>query len=229
MLILFDIDGTLLRTQGLGVRTMENAARSLFGDHLSLEGIEVGGRLDVLIWRDLAVRFGIDPGPENHARFRATYARMLEQAFVEGAVAQALPGVRELVQAVAEAPDLTVGVLTGNYRETGRLKIDRAGLNPDVFVVEAWGDEGATRRDLPPVAMSRYAARNGEAINPNQVVIIGDTPHDVDCARHHGCRSLGVATGRFSVDDLDRCGADRAVASFAEVDDVLAWFRSLAG
>lgn len=229
MLILFDIDGTLLRSQGVGVRSMERAARLLFGDHLSIEGIEVAGRLDVLIWRDLATRHGIDPGAENHARFRSTYRRMLEQAFDDGAIARALPGVMELVRAVAEAPDLTAGVLTGNYRETGRMKIDRAGLDPDVFVIEAWGDEGATRRDLPPVAMNRYAARNGGTIDPNHVVIIGDTPHDVDCARHHGCRSLGVATGVFSVDDLRRSGADRAVASLAEVDDILTWLRDGSG
>jgi len=226
MLILFDIDGTLLRSQGAGVRAMEQALRSIHGEHASLRGIEVAGRLDVLIWRDARRRLGLDAADEAHGRFRALYAANLRSLFDSGVEARALPGVTEIVNEVHEAADLTLGVLTGNYAETGRLKMRHAGLDPDRFIIDAWGDEGESRRDLPPVAIRRFEERAGRAIHATDVVIIGDTPHDVDCARHHGCRSIGVATGQFSAEQLRGAGADLAVESLAATGAILSWIRS---
>jgi phosphoglycolate phosphatase-like HAD superfamily hydrolase len=118
---------------------------------------------------------------------------------------------------------MTLGLLTGNYPETGRLKIEAAGLNPEVFTINAWGCEGQRRRDLPPLAMQRYVQSNGGSIAAQRVVIVGDTPHDVDCARAHGCRSIGVATGAFCVEALREAGADLAVDDLSEVDGIVAW------
>jgi phosphoglycolate phosphatase len=226
MLILFDIDGTLLRSQGAGVRAMEQALRSIHGELASLKGIEVAGRLDVLIWRDARRRLGLDAADDDHRQFRALYAENLRSLFESGVEARAMPGVHDLVNEVHEAADLTLGVLTGNYAETGRLKMRHAGLDPDRFIIDAWGDEGASRRDLPPVAMRRFEERAGRSISPTDVVIIGDTPHDIDCARHHGCRSIGVATGQFSAAQLRGAGADLAVESLAATNTILSWIRS---
>lgn len=223
MLVLFDIDGTLLLTQRAGISAMRDAGRELFGEHFTIDGVEFAGRLDPLIWQDLVRINNLKDGQHEHDRFRATYGRHLEKRLSTSNTALLLPGVMELVSRLDDAEGVALGLLTGNYPETGRLKIKSAGLDPHVFTVAAWGIDGATRRDLPPVAMERHASRTGKRIESHMVVIVGDTPHDVDCARTHGCRSIGVATGVFGVGQLQSTGADLAVADLGQVDEVLAW------
>jgi phosphoglycolate phosphatase-like HAD superfamily hydrolase len=231
MLILFDIDGTLLRTDGAAVNAMRDAGRELFGEQFTLDGVEFAGRLDSVIWRDLAALNRIADSESVHDRFRATYGRHLQARLAANPSSRLLPGVAELVHALAAREDFTVGLLTGNYPETGRLKIQSAGLDPDLFQVAAWGCDGSCRRDLPPVAMERHAAGAGNGslrIAATRVVIIGDTPHDVDCAKAHGCRSIGVATGQFSVDELRDAGADLALSDLSDMPFVVNWLRSVA-
>mgnify|MGYP003888812059 CR=1 FL=1 len=223
MLILFDIDGTLLVTRSAGVHAMADAGRELFGDQFSVEGIDFSGRLDCLIWKDLVTSNAIADGDANHERFRITYGKHLHRRLHETSTATLLPGVHTLVHRLAEKSGLTLGLLTGNYPETGRLKVQTAGLDPDLFTIAAWGIDGATRRDLPPVAIRRHHEASGRAIDPEQVVIIGDTPHDIDCARHNGCRSLGVATGAFDRASLHACGADLAVNDLSDTGLVVDW------
>ena len=223
MLILFDIDGTLLLTQGAGIHAMADAGRELFSDHFTIDGIEFSGRLDSLIWKDLVKLNGVDDSDLNHDRFRAHYGKHLHRRLHESPTAKLLPGVSNLVHRLVAVESVTLGLLTGNYPETGRLKIQRAGLDPDLFRVAAWGIDGATRRDLPAIAMQRHGQDLGRSIEPDRVVIIGDTPHDVDCARHNGCRSIGVATGAFDVASLRECGADLAMEDLSDTDGVVNW------
>ena len=223
MLILFDIDGTLLLTQKAGMHAMLDGGRELFGDHFTIEGVEFSGRLDPLIWNDLAAKNGVPNHNGEHERFRAVYARHLRRRLNENPTAMLLPGVRSLVDSLRLHAHVTIGLLTGNYPETGRLKIERAGLHPDLFLVAAWGIDGDSRRDLPPVAIRRYVELTRRSLHAGDVVIIGDTPHDIDCARCHGCRSIGVATGYFSMTQLREAGADLAVENLSEVEEVIAW------
>jgi phosphoglycolate phosphatase-like HAD superfamily hydrolase len=218
-----DIDGTLLLTQRAGVNAMHDAGRELFGEQFTIDGIEFAGRLDSLIWQDLVRNNSLKDGQAEHDRFRATYGKHLEKRLGTSNTALLLPGVKELVARLDESEGVTVGLLTGNYPETGRLKIRAAGLDPDVFTVAAWGIDGAIRRDLPPVAMNRHAELHGWRIESHKVIVIGDTPHDIDCAQAHGCRSIGVATGIFTVDQLQACGADLAVQDLGQVDEIVAW------
>jgi phosphoglycolate phosphatase-like HAD superfamily hydrolase len=223
MLILFDIDGTILLTQGAGMKAMHDAGRELYGDHFTMEGIEFSGRLDTLIWNDLVRLNGVPNGESNHDRFRAAYGRKLAERLQANSTAKLLPGVRELVHEIAAANHATLGLLTGNYPETGRLKIKSAGLNPDLFLVTAWGCDAQARRDLPPLAIQRHHQLTGRTLRGEQVVIIGDTPHDIDCARAHGCRSVGVATGAFSIDALRDAGADLAVPTLVDTPGLTRW------
>lgn len=227
MLVLFDIDGTLLLTEGCGVASMTQAGRELFGPDFGFDGVEVSGRLDVLIWQDLCRRNGIEDSTANHDAFRARYGRILADRLRVDPLARALPGVLGLLDVLRRRDEVTLGLLTGNYPETGRLKVAAAGIDPDQFLVAAWGVDGATRRELPPVAMQRHRELLGREIAPQRVVIIGDTPHDIDCARHNGCRAIGVGTGRFDADCLSQCGADVAVDSLEDgrVVDFLASIR----
>ena len=223
MLILFDIDGTILLTQGAGVKAMLDAGRDLYGQHFTIDGVEFSGRLDTLIWGDLTRINNVPDTDAEHDRFRAAYGAKLAERLQSNPTAKLLPGVKALVGELIDVDHATVGLLTGNYPETGRLKIRSAGLDPDVFKINAWGCEGRARRDLPPLAMQRHRQLTGREVAGEDVIIIGDTPHDVDCAKAHACRSIGVATGAFSVDDLNKAGADLAVATLTDTQAILRW------
>ena len=223
MLVLFDIDGTLLQTQSAGIHAMRAALQELHGIDADFGKVEIHGRLDTLIWRELAAVHGFAADDAAHAVFRRTYADHLERRFTAENTARHFPGTHELVAAVRAMPGVTCGMLTGNYEPTGRLKVRCAGFDPDHFVVNAWGDDGPDRPSLVPVAMRRYHERHGRAVAPRDVVIIGDTPYDVDCAKAHGARVLAVATGHFDVDALRAAGADRVERDLADTAGIVRW------
>ncbi|MHC4130304.1 MAG: HAD family hydrolase [Planctomycetota bacterium] len=223
MLVLFDIDGTLLLSQGAGTRSMLAAARELFGDHVTLDGVEIAGCMDPLIWNELARVNGLPDAGANHDRFRQTYHRHLSARLAAGHRVELLPGVRELLDGLGAIDGVTLGLLTGNYPETGRLKIQAAGLDPDLFAVAAWGSDGQSRSDLPALAMTLYRQRMGRPVDPQNVVVVGDTPHDVACARAHGCRCLAVATGTYSREKLAGCESDLLLDDLTETDAILDW------
>jgi phosphoglycolate phosphatase len=223
MLILFDIDGTLLLTQHVGAQCMHDASRELYGEAFTFDGVEIAGRIDPQIWRDVARANGIDDPDAHHARFRAVYAEHLARRLERHNTATVLPGVVELIEALGSIDGVTRGLLTGNYPETGRLKIEAAGLDPSVFEVAVWGCDGQSRRDLPGVALDRHEAATGTRLNPGQVVIIGDTPHDVDCARAHGCVVLAVATGPTPRDMLSASEPDLLADDLSQTQEIVSW------
>lgn len=229
MLVLFDIDGTLLISLRAGVGAMQTALRELHGVDISFDGVEIHGRLDTLIWRDLANRYGLPAHEEAHQTFRSTYARHLDERLAANNTSQALPGAIALVRAVQATPGVTIGLLTGNYEPTGKLKVKHAGFDPDAFVVNAWGDDAPDRRSLVPVAMQRYHQRHGRAVPAQNVVIIGDTPHDVDCAKAHGARVLAVGTGAFTPEALRQAGADLATPDLSDTATLAAWITRAPG
>lgn len=229
MLVLFDVDGTLLLSRGASLRCYRAAARELFGRELETEGLQSAGGLDPVIWRAMCAANGIDAldAARHHERFREFYARILGVELAAGGVAYALPGVPALLDALGAdgngRPHASIGLLTGNYPETGRLKLQAAGIDPERFAVAAWGDEAERRPDLVPLARERHARHSGRTLPSEQVVIVGDTPHDVECARVHGCRSLAVATGGSSRAQLEACGADSVVDDLSDTAAVLEW------
>jgi phosphoglycolate phosphatase-like HAD superfamily hydrolase len=230
VLVLFDIDGTLLRTDGAGTRAMAEAGRRLVGAHFDLEGVEIAGRLDSLIWADAIRRHTVErPGwsgpPVTEEQFRAEYAVILAARLGNAEVSRVLPGVADLLERLAAA-GVPLGLVTGNYPETGRLKIEASGLDPDSFVGAAWGSDGATRRDLPPIAIQRCSARAKRRVAASDVVVIGDTPYDIDCAQFNGCRSLAVATGpSHTLEDLLAHRPDHAVPDLVDTDAILEWME----
>ncbi len=223
MLVLFDIDGTLLVSQHAGTRAMLAAAREMFGETFTYDGVEIAGRIDPLIWATVAAANGIRDAEAHHDTFRASYAHHLARRLAAHDTVTLCPGVGALLDRLGSVDGLTLGLLTGNYRETGLLKIEAAGLDPALFPVAAWGCDGSSRRDLPPVAMARHADATGRPLTAEQVVIIGDTPHDVDCARTHGCRALAVATGPFSSEKLRESEPDLVVEDLSNTAAIVEW------
>ncbi len=207
-LVLFDIDGTLLRAQGLGLVVMERVGRRLLGPAFTLEGIDFGGALDPWIFRQAAARLGHDDPSHLHPAFRDAYLAELARELDQGEQRPILlPGVLAALAAFRDDPIATLGLVTGNYARAVPLKLRAAGIDPAQFVVAAYGDDAPTRPDLVRLAMEQWRARGADP-DPRRVVVIGDTPRDVDCAKKNGCRSIAVATGRHSVEELEAGGAD---------------------
>ncbi|MCK4871513.1 MAG: haloacid dehalogenase-like hydrolase [Phycisphaerales bacterium] len=223
MLVLFDIDATLLMTYGAGVRAMEAAGREMYGPSFALDDIGFAGGLDPLIWNDLAVANHVADPQGDLPRFIEVYHAKLVAGLDEDEVSTLLPGALDLVEALAAEPDVTLGLLTGNFEITGRLKVARTGMSLSHFQVFAWGTDGTDRSDLPPVAMARYQKLHGRPIDPSLVTIIGDTPHDVRCALENGCRVLAVATGYFSADELRAAGAHHVVEDLSDTQAIVRW------
>jgi phosphoglycolate phosphatase-like HAD superfamily hydrolase len=221
-LVLFDIDGTLLRTEGVGVAAMLRAFAQLHGERgFSFEGVEIAGALDGLLFARMMAQHGLPADDAAHARFQQAYGDELGRALTPDRVRR-MPGTAELVTALHDA-GAAVGLLTGNYEHTARLKTDAAGFEQHRFPFGAFGADGPSRRHLTPVALARAAAHHGRAFDPSRVTIIGDTPHDIDCAKAHGCRAIGVGTGPYSPERLLAAGADLAVADLSDLAAMRAW------
>jgi len=221
-LVLFDIDGTLLRTEGAGVASMLRAFAEIHGDRgFSFDGVEIAGALDGLLFARMMAAHGLPADDAAHERFQATYRADLERSLTVDRVRR-MPGAAELAGRLAELGAAT-GLLTGNYRETAHIKIDRAGYDRAHFPFGAFGVDGPSRRHLTPVAIERAAAHHGRRFEPGCVTVIGDTPLDIDCAKAHGCRALAVGTGPYSVERLEAAGADLAVQNLADTGAILRW------
>lgn len=211
-LLLFDIDQTLLDTAGAGRRAMQQAGTSLFGQRFSFEGISFAGKLDPLLFFEAARRCGLSNPEAEEVRFRHAYAAQLADELHRNCDSvRLLPGVLDLLTTLrtldAES-GLVLGLLTGNYRQTASMKLQAVGIDAEWFPITAFGDEGPSRPDLVPVAFRRYEARQARVADPSRVLVIGDTPEDVYCAKTHGCVALAVATGNYSTLQLADAGAD---------------------
>ncbi len=219
-LVLFDIDGTLLRTEGVGVAAMLRAFTRLHGERgFSFEGVEIAGALDGLLFARMMAEHGLPSDDAAHAEFQRIYGEELAHAMTPERVRR-MPGTVALVTALRES-GAAVGLLTGNYEHTAHLKITVAGFERAHFPFGAFGADGPSRRHLTPVAIERATTLLGRDFDPACVTIIGDTPHDIDCAKAHGCRAIGVGTGPYSPERLRESGSDLAVADLAETGRLL--------
>ena len=210
-LVLFDIDGTLVVTAHAGIRGMNAAFERLHGHRQALAGIPVAGRTDRSILRDACLRFEIPYTDEVREALRDAYLEHLVEELARpldpGARFGVLPGVESLITAMEADPRWVVALLTGNFARGARIKLGHFDLWRR-FAFGAFGDEHFDRRDLMPVALARAAAAG---VTPARVVVVGDTPLDVDCAKAHGACALAVATGTYSIEQLEATGADLVV------------------
>jgi len=220
-LVLFDIDGTLLHSDGVGSSAMERAGRRVLGPSFSLAGIDFGGALDPWIYREAASRMGRDDAHQHHDAFHEAYLSELVLLLeTRERVPRIVPGVEAALRGLAERAHTTLGLVTGNYAKAAPLKLRAAGLDPSLFVLGAFGDDGPTRPDLVRLAIEKWALR-GALPDRRRVVVIGDTPRDVDCARQNGCRSIAVTTGRHTAAQLEAAGADEVVSDLGDLSTLL--------
>jgi phosphoglycolate phosphatase len=209
VLVLFDIDGTLIRTAGAGVRGMNDAFERLHGRHDALRGVPVSGRTDRAILTEVFGRWNEELTDAVVAPLRDLYFEGLERELkvATGPGVGVLPGVYEALDTLERDPSFALGLLTGNFERGAEIKLAHFDLWRR-FRFGAFGDEHVDRRALVPVAVERARACGIAAAH---VVVIGDTPLDVDCAHAHGARAVAVATGDYSLDELAATGAEIVV------------------
>ncbi len=220
-LLLFDIDGTLVNTGGAGGRAMARAAADVFEGDLALGSVSMAGRTDAWIVSQIATTLGAPYSDEALTRFREAYlGHLLREIHEPAPTKRVLPGVRAVLDALAERSHTHTALLTGNFERGARLKLEYFGLWR-YFGSGAFGDATHDRNSLLAVALASYRERGGIAVHPSEVLIIGDTPLDVAVARAGGARSLAVATGTFSVEQLRASGADTVLEDLADVPAAL--------
>lgn len=221
-LLLFDIDGTLLLSGGAGVRAMTRAFEAVFGVADAFRDIAVAGYTDTHLVSCALARAALADTPGAHARFRAVYLSLLPDEIAQpGTGTKAvMPGVRALLEAVVDEDVLHAALLTGNYEAAARIKLAHFGL-AEFFPWGAFGDEAADRNELARLAMSRARARAVPASACDNAVVIGDTPHDIACARAAGARVIAVATGHYSVDALHAERPDAVLPDLSDTEAVL--------
>lgn len=210
-LLLFDVDGTLINAHGSGGRAWRAASRRLFGEGFDFNGVAFAGRLDHSIYVDLAVHNGIVDHEARQAEFWAMYLDELPRELERSADRVAVcPGVTELLALLRESfcDRAMLGLLTGNHSGAVPHKLGAIDIDHGWFPIGAFGDEARTRPDLTVLAMKRYAEHTGDAAEPERVIVIGDTPADIDCAKAHGCVAFAVATGPYDAKTLRDAGAD---------------------
>lgn len=195
----------------------------VFGTAGDCARYDFAGRTDPRIVLDLMTAAGVG---EEEVRRLLPEIRRLYLEKLEGALdrrdMRLLPGVEELLERQAERPDLALALLTGNWEPGARTKLSRFDLNR-FFAFGAFGCDGIDRAELPPVALERAEARVGRRFAPADVLIIGDSLHDVACARAHGIPCLAVATGRTSAEALRTAGADWVVPDLPAALGLIDW------
>lgn len=208
--LLFDIDGTLLSTDGAGRRAMERAFERVSGRGGALEGISFGGRTDRWIARVGLAAVGIEAGEEDIDGLLEVYLGLLGGELGEDRECWVHPGVEEVLSAVTGRAGVAVGLATGNVRRGAMMKLDRVGLGGR-FSFGGFGCDDEVRSRILAAGVARGAAALGLSGSGCEVIVIGDTPMDVEAAHAVGGICLAVATGGYGAEALRGAGADYVV------------------
>ncbi len=220
---LFDIDGTLISSCGAGKAALEEAMPDEFGVTHLIEKLQLSGRTDRAIIRDLFRMHVIDETPENLRRLTAAYLRRLP-ACLQRYAGRVLPGVGDLLRQLSSRDDVLVGLLTGNVRDGARVKLGHFGLH-EHFSVGGFGDHHFDRDDVAREALAEVRRVLNGAADPGRVWVVGDTPLDVRCARAIGARAAAVCTGWHSRDELADHGPDVLLTDLSDPTALFAQWR----
>ena len=232
-ILLWDIDGTLIHSARVGAYKEYTipVLEEIFGTAGRLHDMHVSGMTDLQIVIEALRDAGINQD-EILASAEVLVSRLTEEARrVTGNGAkffQLLPGVRETLEALAAHPRYQSALVTGNIKPMAQLKMELVGLNHFFTLPGAFGEESHNRRDLPARAAERIRKHLQMDLAPEHFIVIGDTPNDIDCARHFGARAVAVGTGRmFSEADIIACKPNAFLPDLANVELVLRTLENL--
>lgn len=216
---LFDIDGTLIRTGGAGRAAMEAALVSLFGSLEPTDGVPFSGRTDRAIARNLLALYGIENSPEHVDQFLAGYLNQLPKTLAAHR-GEVLPGIAALLDQLSAHEQATVGLLTGNTHDGARHKLTHYELYHH-FQFGGYGDRYEDRNDVARAAFEEARRHLGRPVEGDRIWVIGDSPHDVRCARSIGARAVAVATGWNTVEELEAEQPDLLLLDLADASPLL--------
>jgi phosphoglycolate phosphatase len=213
--VLFDVDGTLISSGGAGAASWRMAFDDLYGVPADIDAFTDAGMTEpevaTLTFKNVLRR---DPTAAELDRLMAARMRHLPQTVAESKAFRVLPGARETLDRLRAAGYL-LGVTTGGVEAAAHIKLVRAHLD-QYFSFGGFGSDSIDRIELTRRALARASAVLGRPLDPRQVLVVGDTPHDVEAAHGAGAVAVGVATGRFSADALRAAGADHVLSSLQE-------------
>jgi phosphoglycolate phosphatase-like HAD superfamily hydrolase len=221
-LLLFDIDGTLLDPAGEGRQYFKRALTASFGTAGAIDTFDMAGKTDWQIVDELMGLAGVDRAQvaaKREAVFLAYAREVAEHAPTFNM--RVLPGVLPLLARLRRMPEFDLGLVTGNVSEAVPHKLRAVGIEPDQFLVAAYGSEHVDRNALPGLALERWAKALGRPVEKEQALIIGDTPRDIACARHAGMKVLCVATGRHDYRSLAANEPDFLLEDLTHTEEVL--------
>lgn len=223
LLVLWDIDHTLIETGGVGSQVYAEAFAKVTGHRLE-KMPELAGRTEPVIFREALKTNGVEPGEDLYDQFAAEQARAYADHLDElRARGRALPGAAEALHAMSERKDVLQSVLTGNTRPSAEIKLGAFDLDRYLdFDIGAYGTDDDTRANLVNVARQRAEKTHGSSFDHGATVLIGDTPNDVAAAQASGARIIAVATGKDSATALAEAGAPTVLADLTDTPTVLA-------
>lgn len=223
-LLLFDIDGTLVRTNGVGRSSVERAFAERLGGPIRTDAVTFSGKTDPQIIREILIANDVDATDDLVDEVLALYEETAYHTLQPNHV-ELLPGTAALLDGLARRSDVQLGLLTGNVRRMAYRKLDAVGLGK-YFPFGAFGSDHADRYQLPSIGLARARAHATHPFEGDDMVIIGDTEHDIRCGRSLGATSVAVCTGRYTRADLAPHDPD---ILFDDLSDVEAFFVHVLG
>jgi phosphoglycolate phosphatase len=222
VLVLWDIDHTLIETRGVGGQIYADAFRAVTGHHLE-KMPELSGRTEPVIFREALKTHGINDSDDLYAQFAAEQARGYAERIGElRTTGRALPGAANALRALHRRDDTLQSVLTGNTREAADIKLQAFGLDSYLRMdLGAYGTDADDRPSLVGIARHRADTALGLRFSPENTVLIGDTPNDVKAAQEGNARVIAVATGNDTMADLAAAGADTVLPDLTDSDALL--------
>ena len=222
-LALFDIDGTLLTTGGAGRTSLKQALEAVYGTAGPVYDYHMGGRTIREIVRDLLTAAGVDEAAiwPRFDEAMALWPGLMREQIPQRKLA-ICPGAHAVVDAAFAHEGVLPGILTANIEATAHIKLDAAGFDPARFPLGAYGDLSLDRADLVPAAVAQAKALTGRSFAPREVVLLGDSPLDVETAHRAGVRSIAVLTGGATREAMEAAAADVIFEDFSDTEAVLA-------
>ena len=215
-LVLFDIDGTLVLTGGAGTRAFSETFSHIFGLKHGTERIKFAGRTDVSLVREFFQIHGVPESPENFRQFFDNYVFWLEHVVAQSTGGPCTGVARFIKDLLALPQPPMLGLLTGNIRLGAEIKLRRFGLW-DFFVMGGFADDHEERNHIAVAALQRGRRVLDAHLQPQEVVVIGDTPFDVRCGKFIGAKTLAVATGGSKYAELIPHAADWTVEDLSQI------------
>jgi len=222
-LLLFDLDGTLLLTGGAGTRSFERSFLKHYGVRVDTQRVRMDGKTDPAIARELLSLYGLPSDDPAVQKVLSGYVEALDSEVAASPGYHVLQGVEVALKELSQRSDVVIGLATGNLESGARIKLERGKLN-QFFPFGGFGSDSENRPEIVRIAVRRGKEYAKEDFGPGDIVVIGDTPRDIDAGKAASVKVLAVASGSFDLEALRACSPDAVVKSLSPVSE---WLSSL--